>query len=401
MIGVRSSCDTLATKSLRRVSSRRVSVTSTNTASRPWCLPLTMGNGAAWTSIRRGRGPVVSISPEIGPLAARARDRIDGSSALRISSSAARPSASAGIPSVARSAGLTSSMRLSSSSTSTPSRIDSRINPSRSRSPRRAVSEAARLVAIRSIARPSSAISSRPFGRRRAVRSPPDIRRATSVIRRSEWAITCATVVDAISATTSAISSAPHMMWRTAATEAATSSIGTARRATPRLPPGSDIGMAAYIRRFWIVALKRIAVSGVPASAAATSGRSRWFSTCSRSPSATSESPITMPVPSMKVTRPCARVPSSSASASHPPRCRSGSFAASRSISARRASRSARMRSSRFASIAGRRYISPASSDRMMSPNDPANSLPRMPSLMARRCCRRRRRQPMRDRWPA
>ena len=44
-------------------------------------------------------------------------------------------------------------------------------------------------------------------------------------------------------------------------------------------PPGSAIGMAAYIRRFWIVALNRVDDCALPASAAATSGRSRWFST--------------------------------------------------------------------------------------------------------------------------
>ena len=354
-MGVRSSCETLATKSLRSVSSRRVSVTSTNTVSRPWCLPLTTGSGAACTSSRRARGPVVSISPEIGPLAACARARMDDSSALRISSSAARPSASAGIPSVPRSAGLTSSMRPSWSSTSTPSRIDCRIKPSRSRSPRRAVSVAARFVAIRSSARPSSAVSSSPVGRTRTVRSPPAMRRATSVIRRIARDSTCATVDDVTSATSNAISSDAHMMWRTAATEAATSSMGTARRATPRPPPGSDIGIAAYMRRFWIVAEKRIDDCVRPASAAATSGRSRWFSTRSRSPSATSESPITVPAASMKVTRPRARGASSSARASQPARFMSVCFAASRSISASRTSRSPRMRSSRSASRAGRR----------------------------------------------
>ena len=164
--------------------------------------------------------PVVSISPVIGPLAARARSRIDGSSALRISSSAARPSASAGISSVARSAGLTSSMRPSSSSTSTPSRIDSRINPSRSRSLRRAVSVAARFAGHQ-IQRPSQlgdfVVAT---GRRRTAESPAAMRRATPVIRRERPRQHLRDRRRATIATTSATSSAPHMMWRTAPTAA-------------------------------------------------------------------------------------------------------------------------------------------------------------------------------------
>ena len=90
----------------------------------------------------------------------------------------------------------------------------------------------------------------------------------------------CAAALESTTATTSASPSAAHRMWRSLRTAASTSSSGTARRAAPRAPPGSASGSAAYIRRSCTVALLRVDGPAPPASAAATSGRSRWFSSC-------------------------------------------------------------------------------------------------------------------------
>ena len=74
VMGVRSSCDTLATKSLRIVSSRRISVTSTNTATSPRGSP---PSDVACTMKRRGPSPAISTSPDAGLPDAATPSRMD------------------------------------------------------------------------------------------------------------------------------------------------------------------------------------------------------------------------------------------------------------------------------------------------------------------------------------
>ena len=131
------------------------------------------------------------------------------SSAFRISSSAARPSTSEGMPSVARSAGLTS--RMQPLAGRAPARPPASIPGSGPADRARRAAWPAwwpGCAAMVSNARPSSATSSVPVGRRRTARSPAAIRRAASVIRRSARDSSCATVVEATRATTSATASA-------------------------------------------------------------------------------------------------------------------------------------------------------------------------------------------------
>ena len=140
---------------------------------------------------------------------------------------------------------------------------------------RSAVRVEARFPAITSSARPSSAISSEPLGRVRTSRSPEAIRCAASMMRPSARESICAAALESTTATMSASPRAAHRMWRSLRTAASTWSSGTASRAAPRAPSGSASGIAAYIKRSWTVALLRVDTPSPPASAAATSGRSR------------------------------------------------------------------------------------------------------------------------------
>src|SRR5450432_980406 len=225
----------------------------------------------------------------------------------------------------------------------------------------------------------------------RTCRSPADMRRATSVMRRSAPDSSCAAPLDMMIATTSAMASAASRRWRNFRIASATLASGTARRAAPRVPSGRLSGTAAYMSRSRTVTLQRIEDPGRPASALAISGRSWWFSRAARLSSGTSESPSTRPSAATKVTRPCARGPSASASASQVAGLWSCALLAACSTSDRRARRSARMRSVRLSSMAGRSDSSAAIMDAAMSPSETRKSLARMSSFTATSARGRRR----------
>ena len=143
-MGVRSSCETLPTKSLRTVSRRRTSVTSKRTTSTQRGSP---DKRVAWTNKQRGRRPATSISPVTGSWPAIAASTRICSSALRTTSMAGRPTAPVSSSNISRSDPLKRRMRRSLSSTNTPSRIASRMRPSKSRSSRSSRSERDRFSA--------------------------------------------------------------------------------------------------------------------------------------------------------------------------------------------------------------------------------------------------------------
>ena len=211
-MGVRNSWETLATKSRRMVSSRRISVTSKRTITKARGSPETR---EAWTISRRGLSPPSPISPTIGSLATSAFSTMECKSALRMTSMVERPTRSESSSSISRSDGLASRMWCSPSMTSTPSRMDSKMRPSRSRSSRKSRRERDRFSARWSKVRPSSPISSSDSLLLRTSRSPAAIRRAMAVIRRSPRAMSIATADDMSRAATSATNAPPRRSART------------------------------------------------------------------------------------------------------------------------------------------------------------------------------------------
>ena len=286
-------------------------------------------------------------------------------------------------------------MRPSWSSTSTPSRIDSRISPSRSRSPRSAVSVAARLVAMR-VERPPElrdlVAARRPQAHREIARRHP-ARGVGHPAQRARQHLRDRRRGD----------QGDHQRDEQRAPQDVADGADRGRRPrragpragpTPRPPPGSAIGngrvhQALLDRRAEAHRRLRARRPAPPRPRADRGGSRRRSRSRGRDLGVADDragrvderdAPVRARREVVGQRVPRRRDPGRRASA------------AACSTSARRTNRSARMRSSRFASMAGRRYSSPASSDRMMSPNETANSLPRMPSLMARR--RRRRARP-------
>jgi len=128
------------------------------------------------------------------------------------------------------------------------------------------------------------------------------------------------------------------------------------------------------------------ALTGVPtppASATRISGRCAWFSTCAMPSASSSESPSTTPAVEMIVTRPPARAPSSSASASKllPSEIGARSAATSRWRRRVRATRSSRTRSVKSAPSERCRYSSAVATDTLMRTRETRNNLPRRPSF--------------------
>ena len=202
-IGVRSSCETLATKSRRSDSSRRTSVTSTKTASRPG-LPrhrLGVHQRAPRLEARRSRSRPSASPPTPAPSPAAAAARRCGSPRSRCG-----PPPRSTAPASRAATGSPAGCGARASITSTPSCIDSRMRPSRSRSARMVLSVADRLSASASSALPRSATSSWPRRCVRTSRSPDDILRAASVSSRSDRDRRCAAPNDRNSATPSAMS---------------------------------------------------------------------------------------------------------------------------------------------------------------------------------------------------
>lgn len=187
----------------------------------------------------------------------------------------------------------------------------------------------------------------------RASRSPAAMRRATAVSARRPRAMSTAAAKENTTAAARAMSSPPSSKVRTRALAPSTEAKGKLKRATIPCTPAT--GVAAYSMRFSTVAENRTLSVVCPASAAAISGRRRWFSSPARAWTPTSESPSTRPSSAMKVTRACAIGPKRSASASQSVAPAAAALAARSATIRRRTSTSCRIRSVRSRSTAGKR----------------------------------------------
>ena len=236
------------------------------------------------------------------------------SSALRITSSGDRPTDVAPQQQASRAApGSPAGSRRSRPAPARPPAWTRRMRPSRSRSARRSLSVGDRLSASASSARPSSATSSVPARRVRTPRSPADMRRAASVIRRSARDSSCAAPLDITIATTSADAPAPtsRMLPQALERRRRPRSSGTASRATaPRPPPAAPAASPRTSAGSRTVALQRIDDAGTARQRLrrprADRGGSRPGASAARRPRS---HPARRRRRRMKVTRPCAALP--------------------------------------------------------------------------------------------
>ncbi len=205
--GVLSSCDTLATKSRRMVSSRRRSVTSTKIANTP--RPSSGASGAARTCSRRGASPSTTISRSTLADSAAASSSKPCSSAWLKTSSGVEPITSEDSSNSSRSAGFTSATRPTASTIRSPSFMPERTPANRSRSLRSPARVASSRAASCSGPRPApaAAIARRdlrgPFG------SPDPRARAMRVSARSRRRVRARTSTATSRAITTAATSAP------------------------------------------------------------------------------------------------------------------------------------------------------------------------------------------------
>ena len=128
VIGVLSSCDTLATKSRRMFSSRRIWVMSFSTTSMPRSRPAAFRRAVAVPCRKRSASPRSTISPVVGSAFDMASVSRRCSPTLRITSCTVRPRAcAAGTPRSASAAGFMAMTWACGSSASTPSCMLTRI----------------------------------------------------------------------------------------------------------------------------------------------------------------------------------------------------------------------------------------------------------------------------------
>src|SRR5262245_22550490 len=306
--GVRSSCETLATKSRRITSSRRSSLTSWSTSTSP--------NGAPSGSQRRA--PLTCSVDPSPPPSVTSRESVEVPAASWRSSSAicgSRASSISGCPRPSRPGGTSSSscarsfmstIRPARSVTTTPSTMPRRIASSRSRSTRSAVIVVATSDAISASCSSSTPRSSARSAARYGGGAPLASVRAKATRRWTRRSSRRETTIATASPRRTAMRSPPRRSRRRWATFAATVTSGIAERTTRTSSP-RVWRQAAYRSRAPTVALIRTARPLPPRSAARISGRSAWFSSDSEE---RVDSPSTRPSDATTVRR----TPRSSAS---------------------------------------------------------------------------------------
>src|SRR5262245_7671077 len=273
--GVRSSCDTLATKSRRMTSSRRSSVTSCNTSTKPKASPSAPRSRAAFTwSV--GPVPALSVTSREAILAPPASSRISSPSAgSRLSSTSGRPRgvASGGSARRSRARAFVRTTPPVRSVTRTPSTMPRRMASRRSRSTRSSPMVPPICRAISPSWASSSPTSSGRSGARYGGASPaaslPAKPRSRCRRRSSRRASTSAAPA-ATSSPTKRLAASSQRVWLTASP---TDVSGTAARTT-RVSPPCACRTATYSRRSPDGPLARIAWPLPLVKASRTSGSS-------------------------------------------------------------------------------------------------------------------------------